>query len=55
MHVEDHRRYIIKEEYWDLWGVVEPEDAYICHDSLYNYARGWDTSVEELLEQLIEI
>ena len=55
MYVEYHRRYIIKEEYWDLWGVVELEDAYICHDVLDDYAEEWGMSIEELLKQLIEI
>ena len=51
MFVEDHRRYFIMQQYWDLWGIVEEEDAYICHDVLEEYAQEWHTTVEELLKQ----
>lgn len=55
MFIEDHRRYFIMQQYWDLWGIVEEEDAYICHDVLEEYAQEWHTTVEELLKQMIEV
>ena len=55
MFIENHKRYYILEEYWHLWGIVEPEDAYICHDVLPEYAKEWNMTVDDLLLQMVEV
>ena len=50
---ESLRKYKIRDEFVDLWG-GDP-DAVIDEDELEMIARGWETTPEELMEQLEEI
>ena len=52
------KKYTIKPEYLDLWeGGDEPSDPnrIITADELERFAAEWDTTVDELLDQLVEI
>ena len=49
--------YHIKPEYFDSWcgGDNASPDRVITQEELEMIARGWETPVEELMEQLTEI
>ena len=54
---EDHtmKRYTIKSEFLSSWGDYCDEDTIIDTAEVERLAEEWETPVEELLEQLIEI
>lgn len=47
------KRFYVKDEYLDLWGA--DEDTVVTYQEVKNLAREWDKSLDELLDQLIEI
>lgn len=49
------KMYTIKPEYLPLWGEDADENTIITQDDVERLAADWETSVEELLEQLEEV
>lgn len=48
------RKYRIKPEFLSEWGEDATEETVITDDDLEMIARGWETTKEELTDQLIE-
>ena len=47
--------YIIKNEYWDMWGVSSEDEAVVDMAEIERLAAEWETSVDELLTQVDEV
>ena len=47
--------YIVKGDYWDMWGVSSEEEAIVDMAEIERLASEWEKSVEELLEQVDEV
>ena len=50
---EKMRTYKIKPEYADLWGEDVDEDTVITEEELEMITRGWETTPEDVMDQLI--
>lgn len=48
------KQYQIKSEYYDLWGACEGNDI-VTTEEIERLAGEWDTTIEELMEQVDEI
>ena len=49
------KTYTIMPEYLDQWGADADENTIITQDDVERLATDWETSVEELLDQLEEV
>lgn len=49
------KKYEVKAEYWDMWGITNEEDAIIDQNEVERLSAEWETPVENLLEQIEEI
>lgn len=48
------KKYRIKPEYLDKWGPDATPDTIVTYNDVEMIARGWEMSVDELMDQLIE-
>ena len=48
-------KYKIKPEFLHLWGEDATEDTVITGDDVESIARGWDKTVADVIDQLIQI
>lgn len=49
------KTYVIKEEYWSLWGSDVNENTIVTLTEIKQLANLWDASIDELLKQVEEI
>ena len=49
------KTYIIKEEYWSLWGSDVNENTIVTLEEIKRLVDLWNTNVDELLKQVEEI
>ena len=45
------KHYRIKDEFWDMWGVSNDEEAIINYDELERLSMEWGIPVDELAQQ----
>ena len=49
------KKYEVMNEYWDMWGISNEEDAVVDQAEIERLADEWEMPVEKLLEQVKEI